>query len=148
MLLLLLWSGELLQHYPYGWEFHAAPEQLLSIAVLSALFGLLLPLEGAALAKARDAAGAVGGTAGTVFAVLSVSCCAPFLIPALLSFIGFSGTALLSFNGTVRQIATPLTLLSILLLVLSIGFVARTVTAACRLDKRASVVRPSAPVAE
>ena len=141
MLILLLWSGELLKHYPYGWEFHAAPEQMLSIGVLSALFGLLLPLEAAALAKARNAAGAAGGTAGSVFALLSVSCCAPFIIPALLSFVGFSGTALLSFNGTMRQLATPLTLVSILLLALSIAFVSRTVTAACRLGKRIPATR-------
>lgn len=134
MLVLLLWSGELLKHYPYGWEFHAAPEQLVSIGALSALFGLLLPLESAALVRARDAAGAVGGTAGTVFALLSVSCCAPFLIPALLSFVGFSGTTLLAFNGTMRQLAMPLTLASVLLLLVSIGLVSRTLTAACRLD--------------
>jgi len=147
MLLLLLWSGELLKHYPYGWEFHAAPEQALSTGLLSALFGLLLPLEAAALAKARSAAGAAGGTAGSVLALLSVSCCAPFIIPALLSFVGFSGTALLSFNGTVRQLATPLTLLSILLLAFSIGFVSRTVTATCRLEKRIPTTRGATPLA-
>ena len=136
MLILLLWSGELLKRYPSGWELHAAPEQLLSISALAVLFGLLLPLELAALARARAASGALGGTAGTVFALLSVSCCAPFLIPALLSFLGFSGTALLSFNGAVRQFTMPLTLASIILLLLSIFLVVRTLTAACRLDPK------------
>jgi hypothetical protein len=52
----------------------------------------------------------------------------------MLSFVGFSGTALLSFNGTVRQLATPLTLVSVAFMAVSIALVARTLTAACRLQ--------------
>ncbi|MDE3075454.1 MAG: hypothetical protein KGJ86_08495, partial [Chloroflexota bacterium] len=136
MLLLLLWSGELLRRYPYGWEFHAAPEQFASILLVAVLFGLLLPLQAAAIAKARGAAGAVGGAAGTVFGLLSVSCCAPFIVPAVLSFIGFSGTSLLAFNGAVRQWTLQLTLLSVVLLLVSIALVSRTLAAACRIPAR------------
>jgi hypothetical protein len=135
MFVLLVWSGELLKHYPYGWEFHGSPGQLLTISLLSTLFGLLLPLEAAALAKARGAVGAAGGSAGAVLAVLCVSCCAPTLIPALLSFVGFSGTALLSFNGTVRQFSTPLTLASLVLTAAAVGFVSRAMAAACRVNR-------------
>jgi len=62
---------------------------------------------------------------------LSVSCCAPLLIPSLLSFLGFSGTALVSFNLTVRDYMGQLALLSIALMIGSLLLVARTVTAAC-----------------
>jgi hypothetical protein len=136
MALLLLWSGEMLRRYPSGWDLHVEPIRLLSILVLAALSGLLLPLQAAALAKARGVAGAAGGSAGAALALLSVSCCAPFIVPAVLSFFGFSGVALLSFNAAVRQISTPLILLSICLMALSVVFVTRTLAAACRLPGR------------
>ena len=92
-----------------------------------------LPLEVAAIAKARSAASTAGGLFGTVFGVLSMSCCAPLILPALLSFLGFSGMALLQVNVTVYEWTTPLTLASIVLMVLSIGLVSRTITAVCEL---------------
>lgn len=136
MVLLLLWSGELLKHFPSGWELHFEVGRLVGVLLLAALFGLLLPLEASAIIKARGAFGAAGGSAGTLLGLLSVSCCAPFVVPALLSFVGFSGTALLTFNGTVRQLAGPLTVLSIVLMAVSIGFVSRTLAAACRLPAK------------
>jgi hypothetical protein len=132
MAALLLWSSGLLVHYPSGWEVLATPPELATMGVLSALFGLLVPLQVAALTKARSAAGTVGGLAGAVTGILSLSCCAPLLIPALLSFVGFSGTALVRFNATVSQLAVPLTLGSIALMLGSIGLVSYTITGACK----------------
>jgi hypothetical protein len=131
MALLLAWSSGLLTYYPTGWEVFATRQELATIGALSALFGLLVPLQVAALAKARSAVETAGGLTGAVTGILSVSCCAPFLIPALLSFVGFSGTALLGFNATMRTLATPLTLASIGLMLLSIGLVSRAI--ACKL---------------
>jgi hypothetical protein len=133
MWLLLLWSGEMLKRFPSGWELHFEPWRLLSVSLFSALFGLLLPLEAAALRRARAVSGAAGATAGAVFGLLSVSCCAPFVVPAALSLVGFSGTALLSFNGAVRQISGPLTALALVFLGLSLVLVTRALTSACRL---------------
>jgi hypothetical protein len=133
MWLLLAWSGDLIQQYPSGLEFHSEPQRLLALILLAALFGLLLPLEVAALGRARAVAGVAGGTASTVFGLLSMSCCAPLVIPALLSFVGFSGTTILDFNTTVSQYETPLTLVSIGLMLLSVVLVLRTLTAACKL---------------
>ena len=136
MALLIVWSSGLLASYPTGWELYATPEELATVGMVSVLFGVLVPLQVAALARARSAVGTVGGLAGALAGLLGVSCCAPFLIPALLSFVGFSGTALLGFNAAVRDLAAPLTLASIGLMLVSIGLVSRTITAACALPPR------------
>ena len=86
------------------------------------------------MTKARSLVGVAGGLAGTVTGILSVSCCAPLLIPSLLSFIGFSGTALVMFNITVRDYLGPLAILSIVLMAVSSVLVARTVTAVCKVQ--------------
>jgi hypothetical protein len=132
MALLLVWGSGLLAHYPTGWVVIADPAEVATLAVLSVLFGMLVPLEVAALTKARSVVGIAGGLAGTVTGILSVSCCAPLLIPTLLSFIGFSGTALVAFNITVRDYLGPLAVLSIALMAVSVVLVARTVTAVCK----------------
>jgi hypothetical protein len=137
MLVLLVWNSGGLNYYPgTGWEFYAPPSEIASMLALAALFGVLLPLQIAAITKARAALGAAGGLAGTAVAVLGVSCCAPLLLPALLSFVGFSGTALLGFNASVRAYGTPLTLVSLALMLLSIALVSRTLAATCKLPAR------------
>src|SRR5205823_4686398 len=131
MALFLVWSSGLLVHYRAGWQVIASAQELLTVGSISILFGVLVPLEVAAITKARSAAGVAGGAAGAVTGILSVSCCAPLLIPSLLSFVGFSGTALVTFNLTVRDYMGQLALASIVLMVGSILLVSRTVTAAC-----------------
>lgn len=134
MALLLVWGSGLLAHYPTGWVVIADPVELATVAILSMLFGMLVPLEVAALTKARGVVGVAGGLAGTLTGILSVSCCAPLLIPTLLSFVGFSGTALVTFNITVRDYLGQLAVLSVVLMALSIALVARTITAVCKVS--------------
>jgi hypothetical protein len=144
MLALLAWNSGGLKYYPRtGWEFYAAPVEIASILVLAALFGMLVPLEVAAIVKARAALGAASGLAGMLAAVASMSCCAPLLLPALLSFVGFSGTALLGFNASVRRLAGPLELFSVVLMGASIVLVSRTLTAACQ-QPRSSIANDQA----
>jgi hypothetical protein len=134
MLSLLIWNSGGLNYFPAsGWEFYASPGEVVSMLALAGLFGLLVPLQVAALTRARAALTAAGGLAGTAMAIAGVSCCAPLLLPALLSFIGFSGTALLGFNASLRAFAAPLTIASVLLMLVSIGLVSRTLSAACRM---------------
>jgi hypothetical protein len=133
---LLVWNTGGLNYYPAsGWEFFATPTELASMLALSVLFGVLVPLQVAALTKARNALGAAGGVAGTAMAVAGVSCCAPLLLPAVLSFIGFSGTTLLGFNASIRAFGPLLILASLVLMLASIGLVSRTITAACKLSQ-------------
>jgi predicted membrane channel-forming protein YqfA (hemolysin III family) len=131
MALLLVWGSGLLAHYSTGWVVIADPAEMATLTILSVLFGLLVPLEVAAITKARSVVGVAGGLAGTLTGILSVSCCAPLLIPTLLSFVGFSGTALVTFNLAVREYLGPLAVLSVVLMALSIVLVARTITAVC-----------------
>jgi len=138
MLGLLAWSSGLMVYYPLsGWEFDASAQETVTMVALAVLFGLLLPLEVAAVAKARSVAGGTGGVLGSVFGMLSMSCCAPLILPALLSFVGFSGMTLLQVNVTVHEWATPLTIVSIGFMLVAIGLVSRTITAACMLPPRA-----------
>ncbi len=124
----------MLKRFPSGWELHFEPWRMAAVVGISALFGLLLPLQLAAVSKARAASTFAGF--GAVTGLLSVSCCAPFIVPAVLSFAGFSGTALLGFNGAVRQWTGPLTLASLALMALSVVLVTRTLAAACRLPAK------------
>ena len=133
MALLLVWSSGLLVLYPTGWEVTASPEEWVTLILVSMLFGMLTPLECVAILKARSAAGTVGGLLGAFTGVLSVSCCAPLLIPAVLSFVGVSGTALIAFNLTVRDYLGPLALLSVALMAGSIVLVAHSIAATCDL---------------
>ncbi|HLZ31104.1 MAG TPA: hypothetical protein VKV73_27615 [Chloroflexota bacterium] len=58
----------------------------------------------------------------------------------MLSFAGFSGTALVTFNLAVRDYLGPLAVLSVVLMALSIVLVARSINAACKVsppDQRA-----------
>jgi len=133
MLALLAWNSGGLRYYARtGWEFYAQPVELVSMLALAALFGMMVPLEVAAIRKVRATQSAASGLAGMVAAIAGVSCCAPVLLPAVLSFVGFSGTALLGFNASVRRLAAPLELASVVLLVASIALVSRTLTAACQ----------------
>lgn len=145
MALLLVWSSGLLARYPTGWVITASPQEWLSVSAISVLFGLLVPLEIAAVGKARNASGAVGGLLGAVTGILGVSCCAPLLIPALLSFVGFSGTALVTFNLTVSGYLGPLALLSVALMAGSILLVSRTIAAECAIAPPADRAERLAP---
>jgi hypothetical protein len=134
MLGLLTWSGGFLTYYAStGWDFYATTQEIGTVFTLAVTFGMLLPLEVAAFAKARSAAAGAGGLFGTIFGVLSLSCCAPLILPALLSFVGFSGMTLLQVNVTVHEWATPLSIASIGLMLVAIGLVSRTIAAACAL---------------
>jgi hypothetical protein len=138
MLALLIWSGGFVVYYPSsGWDFYATTQETATIVVLSGLFGALLPLQVAAIAKARSAAGTTGGVLGTLFGLASMSCCAPLIVPAVLSFVGFSGMTLLQVNITVHEWSTPLTLASIACMLAAIVLVSRTITAACVVPPRA-----------
>jgi hypothetical protein len=133
MLALLTWSGGFVNYYATtGWDFYAGTQEIATMVILAILFGMLLPLEVAAISRAKTAAGTTGGLLGTVFGILSMSCCAPLILPALLSFVGFSGMTLLQVNIAVREWATPITLASIGLMLLAIGLVSRTISASCQ----------------
>lgn len=68
-----------------------------------------------------------------MFSIGAMSCCAPPLLPALLSLVGVSGTSLLSFNLRLHQLQFPLFGSAMLLMAFSLWVGLRNVTRACRL---------------
>jgi len=107
---------------------------LLSITLLS---GVVIPMQVFAIQKARRSLRtSSSGIGGMLVGIATMSCCTPLLLPAALSFVGFSGTQLLFLNMTIRQYVLPLSIISIGLLALSLLMVSRSVIAACRLYKR------------
>ncbi|PIY79857.1 MAG: hypothetical protein COY81_00485 [Candidatus Pacebacteria bacterium CG_4_10_14_0_8_um_filter_43_12] len=114
--------------------------RLSTLFALVVLSGLVVPMQLFAIRKAKSGLKtSASGLGGLMTGIATMSCCAPLLLPALLSFIGFSGTQLLFFNTTIRQYVLPLSLFSVALLSLSLLLVSRSVVASCKIDVRRTV---------
>ena len=100
-------------------------------------FGLVVPLQLAALRQLRAAARARAGAGlavSSVTGLAAVSCCSPLLVPALAGLLGASGTTALSVNLAVHRWFLPLSLASIALLALSAVMAVRGLTRSCRIS--------------
>jgi len=105
-----------------------------TLVALVILAGLVVPMQIFAIQKAKSGLKtSASGFGGLLTGIATMSCCTPLLLPAILSFAGFSGTQLLFLNMTIRQYVLPLSIISIGLLALSLLMVSRSVVAACRL---------------
>jgi len=110
------------------------PTRVAALVVLSLLMGLVLPVQIFAVRRAAWGTRQGGtGLLGFLAGLGSLTCCSPLLLPALLSFVGFSGSALLSLNVTLYRYFGPLVVLSTALLLGSLVLAARDVTRACTL---------------
>lgn len=116
-----LWSGQVLIISGGGMALLVQPDLIGAAVLLALLFGISLPLQVYAL---RLALGSVQETGGSILGLLiggvSMSCCTPVLLPALLSLLGLSGTSILTVNLAVHRYFVPLTLLGALLLLYSV----------------------------
>ena len=135
MAILLAWSSQVVTAFPQGGLFlDINAFTLVTIALAAGLMGLTLPLHWYAWRRTRLVAPASGlGLVGTLFSVGSLSCCAPLLLPGVLSLLGFSGSALLAINIRVHQLRLPLTALAIAFLLVSLWIGLRNVTRSCRI---------------
>jgi hypothetical protein len=100
MAALLAWSSKLVSIFPNG-GLYLEPNLRVGAAVLvlSALLGLLLPLQVYAWRRAAGSLRGQGiGALGALLGLGSMSCCAPVLLPSVLVLLGVSGTSLLSLN--------------------------------------------------
>lgn len=122
------WAGEVLIVSTHGPSILIEPDVITAIVVLAILVSLSLPLQVYAARLAVGRAAHVGGTGlGVLVGTASMSCCAPVLLPAVLSLIGFSGTTILSVNLTVHRYFVPLAMLGALLLGYSVVATATSV---------------------
>ena len=135
---LLAWSGQVVTVFPQGGVFIDADIwTVLGLLGAAVLLGVTLPLHWFAWRRSAGTAAAQGmGVLGTVFSVGSLSCCAPLLVPSLLSLLGFSGASLLSLNLRLHQFRLPLTLTALAFLAVSFAMGVANVNRACTLPRR------------
>jgi hypothetical protein len=136
MAILLAWSSQIVMVFPQGGLFLDVDAlTLIGIALAAALMGITLPLHWYAWRRSRVVAPASGlGVVGTLFSVGSLSCCAPLLLPGVLSLLGFSGSTLLALNVRLHQLRLSLTALAIAFLLVSLWIGLRNVTRSCRIS--------------
>lgn len=134
---LLAWAGQIVVRAPIGglyWDLQ--PSRLAAVGAMSVGFGVVVPLQAAAVRQLRTAARARAGAGlavSSVTGLAAVSCCSPLLVPALAGLLGASGTTALSVNLTVHRWFLPLSLVSVGLLGLSALMAARDLTRECRI---------------
>ena len=140
-LAVLAWSGQVITYFPEG-GFFVDVDRITAagLVVTSLLVGLTYPLHWFAWCKAQQSAAGQGiGAIGAVLGIGSMSCCAPLLLPGLLSLAGFSGASLLSLNLRLHQLRLPLVALAVVFLAISLWAGGRNVMAACRVPPRATI---------
>lgn len=129
-----VFGSGMIQFFPQGPFIELNPIRIGTLLALVLLSGLVVPMQWYALKQARNVKAGASGIGGIFAGMATMSCCAPLLLPALLSFLGFSGTQLLFLNMTVRQYVLPLSLFSIGLLALSLYMASRSVAPLCRIQ--------------
>jgi hypothetical protein len=129
----MLYAGQIVTVYGDGTVFvDPDPVRIAALIALSAVMGLVLPVQVYALRRAAWGLRQGGtGLLGFVAGLGSLTCCSPLILPAILSFVGFSGSSLLTMNVTLYRYFAPLAALSIVLLLVSLLLAARDVTRAC-----------------
>ena len=132
MTLLLLWTGNVVSFSQSQWHLVPSVSYIASSLLIGALFGCAVPMQLVAVRMAAATAASTGGTVlGAVAGTASLTCCAPVVLPSVLSLVGFSGTEILSVNSVLHRFWLPLTTLSVLLLALSLYSVAQSLQLRC-----------------
>src|SRR5947209_673831 len=135
MALFYLWSSQVLVVSGHGVSFLVERRFIAAALILALLFGLVVPLLVYAARLAAASASQAGGTAlGAIFGTASMTCCAPVILPAILSLLGFSGTTILRVNQTVNRFWLPLAVAGIILLAYSLISVVQSLDLECRLS--------------
>jgi hypothetical protein len=139
MTVLLLWSSQVLSFRGRSVQVFVQTNFIIAAVLIAALFAILLPMQMFAIRLAAVSARQTGGTLlGALTGTASMSCCAPVILPSILSVLGFSGTTILSFNLTVERYWLPLATGSIILLSYSLVSVARSLELECSLPEWAA----------
>ena len=134
---IFVFASGMITFFPEGPYIEFQPLRIATLIALTLLAGFVVPMQWYAIGKARAGLkGSASSFGGILIGIATMSCCTPLLLPAILAFVGFSGTQLLFFNMTIRQYILPLSLFSVALLFVSLLMVARSVVASCRIDLR------------
>ncbi len=132
---LFVWGSHIITVFPVGGVYvSASPFTLVAIFLTAGLMGITIPLHWFAWRKAVRSRASTGLSAlGAVFSISAMSCCAPLLVPAVLSLVGVSGTNLLSLNLRLHQLRFLLFGSALALMTFSLWVGLRNVARACRL---------------
>jgi hypothetical protein len=129
-----LWSSQVLVVSQHGVSVLVQVQFITAALILALLFGLVVPLLVYAARLAAVSASQTGGTAlGAIFGTVSMTCCAPVILPAILSLLGFSGVTILRLNETVNRFWIPLATAGIILLIYSLVSVVQALNLECSL---------------
>lgn len=116
-------------------EFNPVRFAILFMLVLFS--GLVIPMHFFAIKKAKAGLKeGASGAGGILAGMATMSCCAPLLLPSLLSFVGFSGTQLLFFNVTLKRYSLYFALAAIGFLIVSLTMVSVSIISACRIERK------------
>jgi hypothetical protein len=142
MTILLLWSSQVLTVQGGRVQVFFQAGFIAAAVPIAVLFATLLPMQVYAIRSAAATARQTGGTMlGAILGTASMSCCAPVILPSILSLLGFSGTTILSFNLLVERYWLPLATASVILLIYSFTSVARSLALRCAFPSRATPAR-------
>lgn len=134
MAILYLWSSQVLIFAQGGLSIFAEPRYIAAALIMAALFGLLIPLEVYAFRLAAATVSQTGGTVlGAIVGTTSMTCCAPVILPSLLSLAGVSGASILGINSTLNRFWLPLATVSVILLLYSLVSVVQSLNLECEL---------------
>ena len=137
---LLCWSGQVVTRAPLGglyWDLDT--QRLVAIAAISLAFGIAVPLQVAVIRQARAAArlrAGAGFALASLSGVAAVSCCSPLVLPAILGFLGATGTTVLDANLDAHRWFVPLSIVSVALLLLTSALALRDLGRSCALPPR------------
>jgi hypothetical protein len=135
-----LWSSQVLVVSRHGVAFLPQTRFVAAALIMALLFGLLVPLIVHAARLAAASASQTGGTAlGAIFGTASMTCCAPVILPAVLSLLGFSGTTILRLNETLNRFWMPLAVAGIILLTYSLVSVVQSLNLECSLNSATGI---------
>lgn len=136
MTILLLWSSQVLTVEAGRVHVFVQLGFMAAALLIAALCAILAPMQVYAVRLAAATTRQTGGTVlGAVIGTASMSCCAPIILPSLLSLLGFSGATILSFNLVVERYWLPLATASVILLLYSLMSVARALEVRCTLQR-------------
>lgn len=131
--LFYLWSSQVVTLGADGVSVLPELPFMAAAAILAVLFGLTLPLQVYAVRMAAATSAAGGTLLGVLLGTASMSCCAPVVLPAFLSLLGFSGTTILGLNGLFHRYWLPLATVSSILLLYSLVSTAGSLVSTCLL---------------
>ncbi len=134
-----LWNSQVLTISPNGLSYLIEPDFLVAGTVIALLFGIEVPLIIRAVSLAAASASQTGGTViGALLGVASMTCCAPVVLPPILSLLGATGTSILGLDTALHRFWLPLATASVVCLVYSLVSLVQNINLECRILARTS----------